>query len=282
MPKQKIEKYIATTPYPRDGHDANKFMGESKLTFDDLLMLSDIVGRDSYIGGRWVAGEYVNFNSASEQWRHRVQELKLDTSDWKKLDNRVILSLVGSVFRLTEEHKRINEAFLAEYDSREDLQEVYKKVFDDVGYLYNEDSTYYHHTPADIAKSNGWDVRPQGYYMWHRAMDSRVGRRTLEVLRESPFEEGDLVVLRLPYVGNRDYDPEWVSPHNNEGKVTPAREIPRTGMLMGFTDRLGSRKANRGSRLLKVLWFGHEEPQLVQENKLKFLERPTKKNGMKK
>ncbi len=293
---KKVEKYVPQTAYPQDASDAWKLLIKSNKTFDELLALTSQLAPRSW--GGWVDDgngdhKWVENTCAADFYRHRIiVEDKIDAENWQRTNWKDRLAsywmkrLLNTVWPYTEDFKQLNSMFLAEYDSRPDMQEFYTTLAGKSTYFQDMTNTYSSYRGEDDEKINngGFRKRPVDYVMYHSFLDSISGRRMVELARETPYEEGDLVVLRLPFVGHPDWDPEWVSRYvqAKEGKVMPGREVARMGMLMGLTEQIGNRRASKGSKLMKVLWFGKEEPVMIPENKIKFHERPTYANGLKK
>ena len=121
--------------------------------------------------------------------------------------------------------------------------------------------------------------------MFNEVYESTEARKMRELARETPYLEGDLVLLRTPYVGHRDHDPYYINPASKaaqEGQTTPDKSQPRLATVIAVTDELGSWRHCKGSKVLKVVWIGQEDIVNVQERYVKWHMRPTLKNGLKK
>lgn len=294
---KKVGKYEVATEYPQDPSDAWKLLVKSNKTFDELLALtSQLVPRNW--GGQWIESgsgdrKWVENTCAADYYRHRaIEEGKIDAANWQRTNwkdhcaSYWMKRLLNTVWPYTEECAAINAAFLQEYDSREDLQEMYRDSAGKSNYFHGltlELSTYYEEGTAAI-ENGGYRERPADYAMFHHHYDTHTNRKRRELAREVQFQEGDLVVLRLPYVNHPDWDPMWINTYiqARDGIRVPDKTVERIGMLTGITDKVGSYRGAKGSRLMKVLWFGKEDAVMVQEKVIKFHERPSKKNGLKK
>lgn len=289
---KKVGKYEVATEYPQDAGDAWKMLTKSNKTFDELLALTIHIPPRNW-GGQWVDSgngdrNWVENTCAADFYRHRVTvEGMVDPQNWQGIvwkDTTAgtywLKRFLNAVWPYTEECAAINAAFLQEYDSREDLQEMYRDSAQSSNYfngLEIQTSTYYEGGIAAIEKG-GYRERPADYAMFHHFYDTHTNRKRREVAREPLFQEGDLVVLRLPYVDHPDWDPMWVSRYvqARDNVKTPDKTVERIGMLTSITDKVGSYRGAKGSRLMKVLWFGKEDAVMVQEKVIKFHERPKK------
>ena len=290
---KKVQKYVPLTKYPRYPSESYHYLLQSKYTYEELLSIVD-TRQDGSWGGRWTydeqgKGDYVAYKNGTEYYTDKIDSQKTDVGNWQQInmdENYHFRNLLNWIWPMTAEFRELNGKFLAEYDSRPDMQEFYTSMAESVGYFQDVTESYTNYNRDDVAKidSGGFRNRPASYAMYSYFLESASGRRMVELARETPYEEGDLVVLRLPFVGHPDWDPEWVSHYkqHHEGKVQPGREVARMGMLMEVTEKVNAYRAAKGSKLMKVLWFGKEDAVYIPENKIKFYERPTLKNGLKK
>jgi hypothetical protein len=157
--------------------------------------------------------------------------------------------------------------FVAWYDSRTDIQEIYKYGITH-GYQYIRlPNNTWTHRGADSWDAS-WDERPRDSEMFWRVMNDWNVKKFKEIKRESAFEEGDLIVLRTPHVANWRYDPYY------DGSHTPDKLVERIGTVMQMTDDVHRRsRAGKGSRLVNVLWVGATEIKGVPERIIKLHER---------
>lgn len=290
---KKVQKYVPLTKYPRVSSESYRYLLQSKYTYEEMLAIVDTREGGSW-GGRWVndgdrKGEYVTYKDGAEYYADKIGSQKTDIVNWQQLDmdsNYYFRNLLNWIWPMTAEFRELNGKFLAEYDSREDMQEFYTSIAESVGYFCDVIDGYTNWNRDDVVKidAGGFRNRPASYAMYNYFLESASGRKMVELARETPYEEGDLVVLRLPFVGHPDWDPEWVPLYkqHHEGKVQPGREVARMGMLMEVTEKVNAYRASKGSKLMKVLWFGKEDAVYIPENKIKFHERPTYANGLKK
>lgn len=199
-----------------------------------------------------------------------------DLRDWDRT------MLRQSAFLSSPEFDALNEKVMAEYDSREDLQEMYKACVADMYWVADR---YGKRCQTESAEHEAIKQRPTDYRMLAEVANSNSARNMRETSRETGFQEGDLVLLRKPYVGNCDIDPMWVNPYSQEareGASTPDADTPRIGTVIAVTDQLSrSWNAPKGSRILKILWMGKEDIVNVELRYIKWHERPTLKNGLK-
>ena len=289
---KKVQKYVPLTKYPRDSMESYHYLLQSKYTYEELLSIVDTREGGSW-GGRWDTvdqkSEYTLYKNGAEYFTDKIDSQKTDVGNWQQIDmkkNYYFRNLIIWIWPMTAEFRELNGKFLAEYDSRPDMQEFYTSIAESAGYYQDVTENYSNWNRDDVVKidAGGFRNRPASYAMYSYFLESASGRKMVELARETPYEEGDLVVLRLPFVGHPDWDPEWVSHYKqyHEGKVQPGREVARMGMLMEVTEKVNAYRAAKGSKLMKILWFGKEDAVYIPENKIKFHERPTLKNGLKK
>ena len=101
------------------------------------------------------------------------------------------------------EYKTYEQKFIEWYDVREDIQEVYKYSMSQPSYVY----VIHPVTSEYVSKgAEGWDTswesRPADARMFWKMTNDWNVRKFMAVNRDTPFEEGDLVVLRKGNVGN--------------------------------------------------------------------------------
>ena len=165
------------------------------------------------------------------------------------------------------QYKQYEQDLLAWYDSRDDIKEIYQ---------YGMKNTYQYIQRPDHSwvykDGDGWDAaweeRPADAHMFWRVMGDWNVKKFKEVKRESVFEEGDLIVLRKPHVGNWRYDPYY------DGANTPDKLTDRIGTVMQMTEDVHRHsRAGKGSRLVNVLWIGSSDIKGVPERIIKLHER---------
>lgn len=192
---------------------------------------------------------------------------------YKNLSDSQRSYLLGLIYQHLPEYNAYQQNFNNWYDSRDDIQEIYK-----YGMKLNP-YAYVHHPLTGEYVGRGtalwdksWDDRPGDARMFWRMTNDWTVRKFVEVNRESDFEEGDLVVLRKGQVGNWRYDPYY------DGNNTPNKLTDRIGTVMQMTDDVHRRsRAGRGSRVINVLWIGQSEMKGVPERILKLHERKPRK-----
>lgn len=194
----------------------------------------------------------------------------VNTYDKKKtLTDSQIYHLTNSIKSNLPEYKDYEKDFFDWYDSREDIQEVYK-------FGVNENHIYVRHPNNGswlYRGGEGWDVawesRPPNAEMFWRVTNNWNVRKFKAVNAESPYEEGDLVVLRSPFIGHHLYDPLYTGRSSTVGK-----EEQRIGTIMQMTKEVHrNSRAGNGSRLVNVLWVGKTEIIGVPERTIKLYER---------
>lgn len=158
--------------------------------------------------------------------------------------------------------KEIEKKFSDWYDATPAAQEVYKHVAEKTRYWYDQGKSI----GSEEAKNRGWFDKPSTLAMFDSIATGWMGREYMEKNREQVFQEGDLVLLRLPYVGHWKHDP-----HYNTAGMT--KEDKRYGTVMkADTDKLSNRGRNgKGTRLIAVMWFGKDgQIDNVEEKRIKF------------
>lgn len=175
--------------------------------------------------------------------------------------------LARLVMTESKQYAQYEQDLFAWFDSRDDIKEIYQ---------YGMRNTYqYIQRPGGswvYKGGDGWDTsweeRPVDAHMFWRVMGDWNVKKFREVKRESVFEEGDLIVLRKPHVGNWRYDPYY------DGSNTPDKLTDRIGTVMQMTEDVHRRsRAGKGSRLVNVLWIGSSDIKGVPERIIKLHER---------
>lgn len=262
---KKIERYVPATKYPARGHEWRLF-DKAGTTPDQFVAYIDELNR-LFQERTGQAGRY--YGRVAETLKVSGRQ---GIADWQ------YRRLCKHLFHLTPMFKEINDKFMAEYDSRDDLQEIYRECYQKLTVVYSASGEMFY------TSDGRYSDRPETFLMYRYAI-GLMGQSEIEAARQTPFVEGDLVMLRDTEV-DRDDDPlrivRWTERWRN-GERTPDASTSRIGTVMGVTDRVdGNRRGVKGKKLIKVLWLGVEDSQIVevQERHLKWHERPTRKNGL--
>ena len=263
MPREKkIVKYAAQTKMPAVRHEWRVLdRKEEYNNLDHVMSLLEVASQRS--GDTWLLSTF----------RERISVGYYTQSDWKKTAGSYnVKRLYNRIWPHTPEYKAINDAFLAEYDSREDLQELYREHCGDRYFLYDEWGNPY---DKNAAEGKGYNLRPSCYMMYQAVIVGTEAGSKMELARPTPYQEGDIVTLRKQAVGRRYVDPlfQW--------GATPDASEQRIGTVMLVKDSTKSWRGGKGSKAISVLWFGKEEATDIEERHLKWHERPTLKNGLK-
>jgi hypothetical protein len=271
---KKIEKYVPKTKVPAPRF-AYKVLDKSG-NYNDFFKVYDIFQKTLDTTTSYYRNYYDNY----------VTEFKagnLDANNWRSVVGTWRHHhLLNTIFPYTEEFTALNDAFMAEYDSRPDLQEAYAMAYSEAWIVSDR---FERRIDKTEAAKLGFDKRPESMLMWSTMTNRCWSLQTkTELSRETPYQEGDLVLLRTPYV-NTKFDPmhvdRWSEDYRN-GKRTPDVSVLRIGTVIGITDRTGNRVQGRGSKIIQLQWIGQEDISDVAEKFIKWHERPTYKNGMKK
>lgn len=160
--------------------------------------------------------------------------------------------------------------FVAWYDGNTVAQELYKHIakkawsFRDNCDRYvncNYNRYYGQGTEAEAAKEAAEKYRdhPLNAFNFALLAYSQEGRQYAEINREQKYAEGDIVVLRAPFVGNHRYDPHW---RNSEMK---AEDLRYGTVMLADTSKFNYRsRGGKGSRLINVMWMGTESVETVE------------------
>jgi len=181
-------------------------------------------------------------------------------------------SLKRFIFLNVGDHQQeYNKFILSWFNGHEGAQETYKAVAHTRWYWnkdnFRDDSSYTNYGDSilqgqELADS-GALLQPRDYIDVANILTCREARQHVEKNREQVFVEGDLVVLRKPFVGSYSYDPCW----RDENK---SRDEPRYGTVMEQgTGTLLSWRGAKGSRQVSVMWFGEDEISEVPEKIIK-------------
>lgn len=267
---KKIVPYQPATKFPSTHANMHR------LLRDDGYKIADIVGfvkEYNALRGRnywsalvrgWDAGEITEANISDQYTPHMLDRI------------------AAHAFPVTPTFRRVNEQFLAEYDSRGDLQEIYKIATDSRGWAYTLDGEC-----RSLKEFPQYKDRPESFLMYSGMVKRCVEtRQKIELSRRTPYQEGDLVLLRKGGINRRGYDPLYVPRYGAAamaGQVTPDETVQRIGTVISVTEKTESYHAAKGSKLIKVLWMGVESGTIhdIPEKFLKWHMRPTYANGMK-
>lgn len=297
MPRQKkIVPYVLNLKLPRDGHEwLLLWKNRANYTLDDMLAMGE---RAATVQG--TINQYEGGYREYHLTRLRAYDVGPEHPDaWRaETDGCPSLHTVRRIIRhawtVSPERAELNRMFFEEYNSREDLQNLYRdhygkmyQIRDEFGNTWVTQEKYAYDRSEEAREKRLAYIEANRHapscfevYLW--VATSTPARRFIENNRVTPYEIGDLVRLRDPYVGHYDYDPMYVSRYEqmHEGKTLPPVEVPRIGIVFNI-DKDGNYRGTRGSKMIEVQWNGKESTTHIAENKLKWLERPTKKNGMK-
>lgn len=199
---------------------------------------------------------------------HTVQDM-IATSKTRTLTDNQRNYLIRLIKPILPEYVKYNADLLTWYAGRPDIQEMYKYAHSNESYVYivhPETGQWTNRHDKDWKPE--WSETPFNAEMFWRSLNDWNVRKFVAVNRETVFEEGDLVVLRLPFVANWDYDPLF------DRANMPGKDIPRVGTVLQMTSEVHrNSRAGKGSRAINVLWNGTSEPKLVPERTIKLFER---------
>lgn len=306
MPRQKkVVPYVPNTVLPKEDYNWEivwKFANKYPLQhFLDLVDKRQEQGcyKQEYIDNR--LNLKTGHKKMSDYFKQRMSERHITDSNWLQPDgwgrpSHAIRELLGESWPMTEEFRQINDSFMTEYDSRADLQELYSKFYNSNYWVTDRWGDQYCYGNAYWANNTDWKAtndaffekhkdRPESITHWTALNDIHNVRTFIEQNRPTPYMEGDLVRLRDPFVGDRHHDPLFTSAydvHYHNATPTPDKSTIRLGTVMKVTDTVNSWRGSKGSKLIEVLWFGKESTVHIEERFLKWEERPTLKNGLKK
>lgn len=290
--QKKIVKYVPNTKYPKNSNYYFDAMVKhlDKYNLDDMLQLAE-----KYFINRNSPTHWGEDNTCRKYYLERFARYDITAENWREAatrkNNYPMNGFVRICYIASSEFDKVNEEFLKEYDEREDLQEFYKRFYSHTRYIDDRWGNSWNtsgYSPPDEQEKvkqfrDKYAERPLDFTMFEVVAGQHEAARWREVNRETPFQPGDLVRLRDPYVGHDDYDPLYVSRYDilhNGKQPTPDKETPRIGTVMKVTEETRRYRAGKGSKLIEVLWLGKEETVYVQERIIKWEERPTKANGL--
>jgi hypothetical protein len=165
----------------------------------------------------------------------------------------------------TPEYKEHKEKFFLWYNERPDLQELYQFGMTNAWYVPADGVWIY---KGGEGWDTAWEKAPANAEMFFRAANDYSCKQFREIKRPQVFAEGELVVLRDPFIRNYRYDPYY------NGSTTPDATNQRVGTVMANTEKINSRsRAGKGSRNINVLWIGTAEPRMIPERMIKSYER---------
>lgn len=260
--EKKIVKYAPQTKMPAPGYEWRILDRKDEYaSLSHVISLLEIASTRN--GDVWLPNTV----------KDRMASGYYTETGWKDTAGKYqVKRIYNRIWPFTPEYKIVNDAFMAEYDSREDLQELYSAHSGDRYFLYDQNGTSY---DAAAAKDKGYDKRPACYTMYLAVINGTEAASKAEIARPTPYQEGDIVTLRKSAVGRRYVDPlfQWGS--------TPDASEERVGTVMLVKDVTKSWRSGKGSKCISVLWIGKDEPSDIEERHLKWMERPTFKNGLK-
>jgi len=186
----------------------------------------------------------------------------LSPYDWNSLKD-IIVSHGDPV--IVEHHAK----FVEWYDANPVAQEVYTHCaksaysFRDTNNKYVNGHRYSYGgidtVEKDIEKlREAYRAHPLNAFNFEVHAYSQEGRQYAESHREQKFQEGDIVVLRAPFVGNHRYDP-----HYRNAEMKP-EDLRYGTVMLADTDKFNYRsRGGKGSRLINVMWMGTEDAETV-------------------
>jgi hypothetical protein len=193
----------------------------------------------------------------------------IETSKNKELTDSQRHYLTRIVRNMLPEWAKYNTDLITWYNGRPDIQEMYQHAHNGEGYVYvvhPETSQWI--SSKDAEWNPDWGKTPANADMFWRSLNDWNVRKFIAVNRDTVFEEGDLVVLRTPFIANWDYDPLF------DRSNMPDKAVPRIGTILQMTSEVHrNSRAGKGSRAVNVLWNGTTEPKLVPERTIKLYER---------
>jgi len=266
--KNKIVPYVLNWK-PVEGRNLS-YWEEGVYTVDDLLTLYE-----------YMLPRYSIYTHSVDTLRQSINDLGVTGESYNDATNysrhHHLRSLIRAAYPFTVAWERDHEAFFAEYDSRDDLKEIYTALAGKARWFRNRTGDYVEFNSERFQQE--WLVRPESPEMFTCAVDNTYGKKYIEERKESPFMEGDLVLLRSAFVGDRRYDPM-----KKYGVDCPGTDVPRIGTILHISDKVAVARRGGvvGNRVVSVLWMGKEQPDDVYQRRLKFYERPTLANGRKK
>lgn len=267
---KKVVPYHPATKFPSTAANMHRLLKADGYKLGDIIRL--INESNAARGGNYWSGLLRKWESGE------ITEATIG----QFYNDRMVDRVAQHVFPFTPTYQRINDAFLAEYDSRADLQEVYTLAVNGRGWAYTVSGDC-----VDLNNHPQYKTRPESFLMYS-SMISRCteSRKKIELSRSTPYQEGDLVLLRKEGMDRRGVDPLYIPRWGygaQPGKSTPDETVERIGTVISVTEKVGGYHAVKGSKLIKVLWMGVEDGSIhdIPEKYLKWRERPTYKNGLK-
>lgn len=174
----------------------------------------------------------------------------------------------------SEEYKKYHEDMISWYNSRPDIQEMYQFAMKQEYVSVISPVTNRYCSKGVPEWNPSWEISPASPIMFWRAMSSWNVKKFRAVNADTMFEEGDLVELRKPFIGDWRYDALY------DGKDTPPPTSIRLGTVMEMTDNVHQHsRAGKGSRLINVLFVGKAEVVGVPERVIKLHERKRRKKA---
>lgn len=293
--QKKIVKFVPNTKFPLKRQNIVSIMldparGYTLQNIKDMCVVRGSQKHNHYYGVREDGTPY----TVKEYYDERFNRWEVNEDNFRSVvkSNWNLERCVEYAYFASPAFDEVNEQFLKEYDEREDLQDFYKQFFNSSYWLHdrygnslqvNQYSSTEEERSAAEALTERYRNRPETYLMFNTVTSHHEAARYREVNRDTPYEPGDLVKLRDPYIGHDGHDPLWVSNFDviHRGATpTPGKEVERIGTVMKVTSETRRWRSGKGSKLIEVLWFGKDSTEHVAEKVIKWHERPTKKNGM--
>lgn len=180
----------------------------------------------------------------------------LSSYDWSNLREVIIHNGDPAI----DEH---HAKFVEWYDANVPAQELYKAVAPNAWSFRDTKNGYingsrFNSSEEDKNAVKSYREHPHNAFNFLNVAYGEEGRKYAESHREQKFQEGDIVVLRQPFVGNHRYDPHW---RNNDMK---ADDLRYGTVMLADTDKFNRRsRGGKGSRLINVMWMGTEDAETV-------------------
>lgn len=197
--------------------------------------------------------------NASEYTRDFVESVKTYFTKNGQLSSNQHWTLYNMAGDICPDWDDLNARFFVWYDSRADMQAMYKDCAPHIWWFY--DRYGQHHNP-EHAVAQGWTDRPADWKMFKAVADSGEAHRYRELKREIIYDISDQVMLRDPFKGSYRYDPCY-----NKG-LTSSED--RIGMVVEHKEEITRRsRGGKGSRLINVLWLQTGDTIAVPERTIK-------------
>lgn len=212
--------------------------GSERYTVPQLLDFAALRGDD-----------YANDFTANVRMKFNKDGFITDSQKW---------TLENMASSFCPEWDAFNAKFFTWYDSRPEMQEMYRAVTQDSWWFYDRGGR--HHS-SEHARAAGWMDRPDNWQMFQSHAYGHAGSKYRELKREVVYDVGDQVMLRTPMVGSWRYDPMYSSDD---------RTTPRIGMVLEHREEISNKsRGGKGSRMINILWISTGQQNKVPERVLK-------------